>query len=90
MPVQYCPKLDNTSKACNYFNTPFNKYLFSLFAAGSVFNTDSVGVLGPAGTQKISLAKQPMPPQARSLTEWSVPKKIPTILEQIILYTCLF
>lgn len=56
-------KLDNNSKLSNYLNTPFNKYLFSLFAAGSVFSTDSVGVLGSAGTQKeISLAKQTMPP----------------------------
>lgn len=54
-------QLDNNAKASNCFNTTFNKYLFSLFAAGSVFNIDSAGVLGSAGTQKISLAKQTMP-----------------------------
>lgn len=70
-------KLDNNSKLNNYLNTPFNKYLFSLFAAGSVFNTDSAGVLGSAGTQKEnSLAKQIMPPWACSISEWQMPMRL--------------
>lgn len=70
-------KLDFNSKVSNYLNTPFNKYLFSLFAAGSVFNTGSAGVLGSAGIQKeTSLAKQIMPPWVCSISEWQMPMRL--------------